>query len=520
MSVKKKKNNDNKNFLIFVFLLMVVFVAIFNKGTKSTDVIEENTDYLTLTCPDSALSNEEVLCNINLNSTSIITQGITIKYSFPEGVSFVEFNSDNFEIYSNDESGIVLINLDGVSGENLLVGNLKLKMPTDALGNSVYKIELVESTIGDGNETVVNLENASDEIRIKSDINTLDSITLSSGELNETFDKDTLEYTVTTDIDKITISAIATDKDRATISGDVDIEKALHYGNNEFNIVVTSESGIDKIYKVSVFKTYKFTSDKYLYNEEDNYIYVGTDINNLLNNIIIDDGLSKDIEDNRLIISYMGEKLLEINILSISFDKYILSDDTLYVDKELTTSEFTENVSYSEGITFEIVDDTVKVLYDNYELDSYKLVVYSLNFDSSMTIDEEKSYIKYLEIGMTVDEFLDMITVIGGEAHLYNKNGIEKTVDNIIASGDILKVYLGNTLMDEYLLSVLGDCNGDGRMSSMDLAQFRKHLVDWKNPDTGLEFELSGVYVEAMDLYKDERISAGDLAVLRRIIVR
>ena len=515
---KKRNNNILVLSLTFAFMFMIVLIPLLNKGTHSTDVTEESTDTLTLTCPDVALGNEEVECNISLNSTSIVTQGLTIKYNLPEGVEYVEFTTDSFEVYSNDENGVVLVNLDGIS-DNASVGSLKLKMPTNAVSNSIYKIELVDSTIGDGEDTVIELDDVYDEIRIKSDINTLDSIALSSGVLNETFDKDTLEYTVTTDVDKITISAVKTDE-YSTISGDVDVEKELHYGTNEFNIVVTSESGIEKTYKVSVFRTYKFTTDKYVYNEEDNYIYVATDIDNLLNNISVDNSLDKEIENNNLVISYENEKILVIKIVGINFNKYELVNDILYVDKEMTAEEFGNNVEYSEGISFELSEDgRVKVLYNGIELDSYDIVVYNLEFACDMTIDEDNSYIKYLDLGMSVNEFLDMVTLVGGTAQVVNKTGNVKDQDDLIATGDVFRVYLGDAVMDEYTLSVLGDSSGDGRMSTIDLAQFRKHLVNWVNPNTGVEFELEGVYEEAFDLNKDGRISVVDLAIMRKKIV-
>lgn len=479
------------------------------------------TDALTLTCPDSSLGDEEVECLITLDVISIVTQGLALKYILPEGVEYVGFDTDSFEIESSDQYGVVLVNLDGVSGENISVGKLKLKMPTEAIPDTEYKVELVDSTMGDGEETVIELENIFYEIRIKSDVNTLDSITLSDGVLNEEFDKDTLKYTATTDSEKIIISAEAT-SEYAAISGDVDVEKELHYGTNKLNIVVTSEDGTEKTYEISVFRNYDFDTTMYLYNKNDNYIYVGNDVDNLLDNIEVADGLEKtlDKENELLIISYEDEILLEIDVLSINFKKYLLSNNTLYVDKEeLKLEEFLSNVDYSNGIEFELTENEILVNYNDSLLGAYNVEIYSLSFDINLNVDEEKFYINNLDLGTTVSELLEKIIVIGGNVNIYNIDDEKKESDNIIASGDLLRVYLGDNLMAEYSLSVLGDSNGDGKLSTIDLAQFRKHLVDWINPKTGIEFELDGVYSNAFDLNKDGRISVTDLALMRKKIV-
>ena len=81
--------------------------------------------------------------------------GINAKYNIPEGVEFVEFNSENWEIYSNEKEGFVLVNLDGVVG-SVPVGVVKFTMPADAVPKKTYTIELTDVSIGDGEETVLN----------------------------------------------------------------------------------------------------------------------------------------------------------------------------------------------------------------------------------------------------------------------------------------------------------------------------------------------------------------------------
>ncbi|MBQ2872826.1 MAG: cadherin-like beta sandwich domain-containing protein [Bacilli bacterium] len=519
-----------KNYKIIAYLLLLivgVFVVLLNRGTYSVDE-DTNVDGLRITCTESANKGEDFECSISLNSVSMITKGLIVNYSVDEGIEFVEFTSDNWEVSTKNESGFVLVNLDGVSGE-VSVGSVKFKMPTDAVANSTYKIELVDATIGDGENTVFELETVYANVRVKSDINTLDNITISNGSLNEEFNKDTFEYTSSVDSDMIVIEVTKTD-DKSTVLGTGEV--SLHYGTNSINIIVTAEDGSEKTYSLSIFRTYEFSSDIYTYSKENNYIYTGidTDSNTILNNIDVSNELNKEIIDNKLIISYRGESILEIDILSIDFNNYIFNNNILYVDSVLSFDSFVNNINYSDGISFkvfngndEITGDTLlsnemilKVYYDANELDNYSIGIYNLVFENTLTIDNDNKYIKHLTIGTSVSQFIDLVTVVGGNVFIYDKDGNEKNNIDIIATGDILRSYLGDKLMDEYKLSVIGDSNGDGKLSLLDLAQFRKHYVKWVNPNTGVKFEVTGAYEQAFDFNKDGRISIVDLAIMRK----
>ena len=519
---KKKTKKKYGNKIIYVFVAILVFIivllALTFKGTRSTDTSEGVLDTISIDCQEKAAKDSEVECAVSVNSTSILAKGLTMKYNLAEGMEFVSFTVGQCAGMAITEEGAVLLNLGGVSGE-WLVGTLKLKMPADAEPDSVYNVELVEASIGDGEDTVVELENASDEIRVLSEVNTLESIVLVNGKINETFDKSVNNYTAEVDVDKIMIEVVKTDEN-SVVTGDSGIELNLQYGTNTFEVVVTSEDGTANVYTLKVFRNYEFTTDKYLYNKEENYIYVGTDLDNLLNNIKISDELFKEIKDNKLVISDEDEKLLEIDILYVLFGDCEVSDKTLYLYENMNGQEFIQSVEHSYGLVLNFSRNVIDVYYDGEEIDSYILIVYREIFDSSLTIDEDNKYIKNLTVGTLVSDFISKITVNGGVVHVYDNAGNVKENDDLIATGDEVIIYTtaGKT-MNEYRLSVLGDSNGDGKMSLTDLAQFRKHLVNWVNPTTGVEFKLAGVYSEAFDLNGDGKISILDLAIMRKKIV-
>lgn len=81
--------------------------------------------------------------------------------------------------------------------------------------------------------------------------NNLSSLGVEGYTLNEEFNKDTLEYTVTvpSDIEKITLTGAAEDK-KASINGLGEFE--VSEGENKFEVVVTAENGSTKTYTVKV----------------------------------------------------------------------------------------------------------------------------------------------------------------------------------------------------------------------------------------------------------------------------
>ena len=87
----------------------------------------------------------------------------------------------------------------------------------------------------------------------KSSNNFLSSLTVDNFKLNETFDKESLEYTLTvpSDTEKIKINAQLADSS-ATVTGTG--EKALETGLNTIELVVTAANGSKRTYKLNVTK--------------------------------------------------------------------------------------------------------------------------------------------------------------------------------------------------------------------------------------------------------------------------
>ena len=215
-------------------LLLSLFLIPF--GVKAATV-EVN-----LTCPTTANANSEVTCTIKAGPSSGDLKGIQANFSLT-GATFAGFSLGNdWTKYSASAAGISLGRESAVTA-SVTVGTIKLKMP--ASGNAVIKLTGV--TGSDSSYATLNGSDISKTIRVKSAVNTLDSLSLTGATIN--FDKNTTTYNVTIDASSTTISATKTDS-YSTISGTGN--KTLKYGANSFNVVVTAENGTKKTYTINV----------------------------------------------------------------------------------------------------------------------------------------------------------------------------------------------------------------------------------------------------------------------------
>jgi len=153
--------------------------------------------------------------------------------------------------------------------------------------------------------------------------------------------------------------------------------------------------------------------------------------------------------------------------------------------------------------------------------DTYSVENFSITISENLDVDKNNNYIKNLSADTTVSELLKNITVTGTKTNvnIYNSSGQIKKSNELIASGDILKIYLNNVIKAQYTLSVIGDANGDSIVDLIDLVQMRKHLVGWVNPNTNEIQKKSGVYYQSLNLNGDTTVDLIDLVRMRKIIV-
>ena len=229
-----------------IVIFLSLFFLPFNIMAASVKVI--------LDCPTTAALNSTIQCDVKINSDVEIT-GLAANYNFNNNFSYVSFSpTNNFSVYNSSNNGFAIGNTSGKKG-TFKVGTLKLKF-LNAGSFSLRNLDVSDSNYNSYSPTAV-----SSSVKVSSTINTLNNLTISSGTLSPGFSAETLNYKVEVDVDTITISATKTDAN-STVTGSG--KKNIKYGENKFNIVVTSESGAKRTYTLTVTRKDERSSDNNL----------------------------------------------------------------------------------------------------------------------------------------------------------------------------------------------------------------------------------------------------------------
>lgn len=125
---------------------------------------------------------------------------------------------------------------------------------------------------------------------------------------------------------------------------------------------------------------------------------------------------------------------------------------------------------------------------------------------TSYTVDD--GVLSGVTEGTTVDTFKSNFTLSEGQTvKVYDKDGKEKS-SGIINTSDVVKVSTGSSSVSSFSVSMLGDIDGDGTVSIVDLVLVRKHLLGLNN--------LSEVYYTSADTDKDGDVTIVDLVLIRK----
>ena len=519
------KKNKYISIGIMLFIIIMVIILIF--VTKNSTYAINSTDYVNITCPETSKAGETISCDISVNISTEESQGMNISIIYDD-LTFESFTQDSsctkengcYEMVSGNSSGIMTINLSGggIKGTYTL-GTFKYKVPDTAENGDIFTITFSNIKISNtSGEAFYTSEDVVKEIRIPSDVNTLNNITLDKGTLNEEFNKDSNIYTSTIDSDTLNITVEKTNE-YSTIEGILENIK-LHYGTNNIDIKVISETGKENIYTIKVFRPYTLTTDIYRYYKEDNNLYTKSDVNKdaIISNLNLPKELTGNVENNILTISYGEEKLTEINLINITSNKYSISNNKAYIGKNVDYDTFVNSLELS-GVTIKIFDnnneeittgtltenDKLKVYYKEELLEEYEFSEEYLNINT--TKDDTNKILTRQEHDTTVETLLTKIDTSGTVTvkDKDSKEELDKT--NIIKTGDTVEIALEEKT-EIYTISVLGDINGDGKIDNGDVALLYNNLKGKKT------FEKYQTF--AGDIINDSSIKINDVARLYR----
>jgi len=203
-------------------------------------------------------------------------------------------------------------------------------------------------------------------------------------------------------------------------------------------------------------------------------------------------------------------------------DEDLVNKAYIYLDGSLKRKKSQNEFEVLDGVILE--EFLRNIIGDNYVIlrPSIKMLEQEkeLFFNNNIIVDEDNKYVKFKKKTNSVKEFLTNVDVVdGARIFVSDKDGNEKSEDNLVVTGDILTVFVGSEKLVEYKIAIRGDANGDGKVSSSDLVQIRKHIVGWLNPKTGIKEKKTGIHLYAIDMNEDNKVTSSDLVRMRKVIV-
>lgn len=493
-----------KHYLIeFCILSFVLLVFVFPRLERRGTFGLTDNEYVTLACPNGKVAGQTFTCNIILKNTGKKILSINANYDLGDLITYQSISIDpdsGFELYSVDENesdkGFV-VNLNGVT-EETIIGSVTFMMSSEATASSSHKvgiksIELVTDVLlEDGSNEMLTADDYATQVKTFNNVATLSNLEVTEGSLDKAFNSDVTDYTVNVSnkITTIRITPTTTDEN-ATVSGNGIIPTLnLHYGTNSYTIIVTAEDGVTtKTYNVDVYRQYEFSTDVYVYNETNNYLFTGPDNNNMIINNLekLSDGLQYNINGDNLEVLNGEEVLASIKIVNFT-SAYTIVNNIIYIPSSATYGDIKQNITSDDG-TIKVVDSEDVELTDNetvidqseYKLYFYygdtKVGTYTFSDDNYLRIndliyDNNLMMIKRLVAGMTYGELKNHFET-SGTITITSAKGTANDSD-IVKTGDTLTITLSDYTYN-YKLSVLGDNNGDGIIEVIDVGRLYKY---------------------------------------------
>lgn len=229
------------NIIVLVMLAgfqLPVFAASFSVGRSTSSVAPGGKFTVTVSCPSGAGRFSVSASNGRVSSGSLWVENGSSSVTVTAGSSgTVTVTVSASDVTANDETVI--------SGSRSVSVSI-------ASSNSNSNSNHNQNNNTNNNQNSNNANNTQKPVEdMRSKVNTLSSLTVSSGSLNPQFNANTTSYEVNVagDVSSITINAKAQDA-KATVSGTG--QKNLEVGSNTFQIVCRAEDGSTKTYTVNV----------------------------------------------------------------------------------------------------------------------------------------------------------------------------------------------------------------------------------------------------------------------------
>lgn len=324
--------------------------------------------------------------------------------------------------------------------------------------------------------------------KIKSSNAKLKDITVSAGTLSPSFHEDTLTYEVTVDSDVSTIDIGAVLNKGQTIAG-TGVHN-LNYGENTIHLAVTAEDGTTCTYTVKVVREKKIETSL---------------IDIQVTNATLNPAFSESITDY---VAFIGEGVNDVTITPIAKDA--LSDVTISLNDG--TYEDLSSITINDLVK----ENTVKIKVkqgDNETIYTVAVLTQSTEKITSVQYGHDISdgMIKTVVENTTAEQMKDQLDNDNSKLKIYLSDGTTEYTGNKIGTGMIVKLFVHNVVVDQKVIVVKGDTDGNGEINAIDALKVVNHIIE-----TEL---LSGCYLVAAETTEDNVINAIDaLRIVNHII--
>ena len=224
------------------------------------------------------------------------------------------------------------------------------------------------------------------------------------------------------------------------------------------------------------------------------------------------------LNNNKIEISFADKVIKSFELGYISLGDLEFENNIIKLDKEISYEDFTSeitptNVTYKiqkynsdddkyEDITSGNIESgmLVSVYKNNQLIDMYSINEDNYRIDDSLNVDEMNKYILDLKDQTTVEKIISYVES-SKPVSIYDKDKNEKSSSDKIATGDTLKITMGEKSIF-YTLIVKGDVDGDGEVTARDALTVIRHSISIES--------VEGAYLKAGNVDEEEELTARD----------
>lgn len=420
-----------------VIIAVIIFILPFVVEASSLEVV----------CDTDIVKTESLNCTIKGNSNNNVTS-ISAKISTGSNITFASFTPDNIWRGDGDEGKIELYTSSDING-NFNIGTINFKV-NSLYNGGISSITIDQISFYDEVGIEESIAKVTNSIRIASTNNDLSSLSLNNGNIYPEFNKDITSYSTQINASSVVITAKASNN-KATISGIG--TKSLNYGNNNFNITVTSESGNSKIYTINIVRPNNNPNN----NDNKPTIENKKSNNNYLSSITLSNGnidFNKEIleynvsvlydidnievtavpEDNKSKVEISGNNNLEVGSNKISI--LVTSEDNSTREYIINIERKNKNIELSNNTNIS------KLIIDNYNIDFNKDI---LNYTLKIKYEDK------LNINVELEDNTSSYIITGND-NLKNNSIISITVTS---EDNTTRTYTINIKNNDKLIKII-----------------------------------------------------------------